>query len=73
MSLKQVNITSRQTAVVPDTYGLGGASMSNAGTAGTSAASGSHSSASGSPKDSGRDSQKKASLLYNVASNMGIF
>jgi len=75
VSMKQVSITGRQTAGVPDTYGLGGASMGNAGTAGTGAASGASSSASGSGKDSGGSSQsrKKASLLYNVASNVGIF
>ena len=76
VSMKQVSITGRQTAGVPDTYGLGGASMGNAGTAGTGAASGASSSvASRSGKDSGGSSQsrKKASLLYNVASNVGIF
>ncbi len=75
VSMKQVNITGRQTAGVPDTYGLGGASMGNAGTAGTGAASGTASQAAGSGKDSGGNSQsqKKASLLYNVASNIGIF
>lgn len=76
VSMKQVNITGRQTAGVPDTYGLGGASMGNAGTAGTGATSGTASSAaSGLGKDSGGNSQsqRKASLLYNVASNIGIF
>lgn len=78
ISMKQVSITGSQTAGVPDTYGLGGASMDSAGTAGTSAASpgaGEGQSSSGDGKGSGGNSQskRKASLLYNAASSMGIF
>lgn len=78
ITLKQVSITSTQTTTVPASYGKSGASMSNAGNAGTSGVSGTGSSSgsggnSSSSSNETSTSKNKASMLYSVGANFGLF
>lgn len=70
--LKQVSITSTRTTSIPASYGKSGVSMNNAGNAATSGTSGSGSNSASPEANEKANSQNKASLLYNAASNFGL-
>lgn len=64
MSLKEVTIVSAQTTTIPASYARGGDTGANAGTSGTGSSAGG---ISGGTAGSGKkESEKKASILYNL-------
>ena len=78
IKFKKVRVTAAKTATIPDSYGKSGASAASAGTASTSKGSGGGGSAAGSGSgssgggSSGNGSQKSGSILYSVASGLGL-
>lgn len=81
ISFKKIRITSAKTATIPDSYGKSGSTGASAGTASTSSgSSGSGGSSGGSGGSSGSsgsgssssNGNKKSSILYSAASNMGL-
>ena len=76
ITLKKVIVTSTSTTTIPDSYGKSGASGASSGTANTSsaggAAAGSAGGGSGGSSGSGSSNKKDSSILYNVASSVGL-
>lgn len=81
ISFKKIRITSAKTTTIPDSYGKSGSTGASAGTASTSSgSSGSGGSSGGSGGSSGSsgsgssssNGNKKSSILYSAASNMGL-
>lgn len=71
ISFKKIRITKTKTTSIPSSYGKSGTTGTSAGTANTSSgSSGSSSSSSSSSSDS--DGKSKSSILYSVASSIGI-
>lgn len=70
ISLKQVRVTAAQTVAVSISYSRGGATGTNAGTANTSNTA---QSKSGSSAQSKKEGKEASSILYGVASSVGLF
>ena len=68
IKLKHIRTTQSQTTTIPASYGKSGATGAAAGTASTSTGSSSGSGSSG----GGSSGNSKGSILYNVASGMGL-
>lgn len=70
ISFKKIRVTKSKTTTIPSHYGKSGSTGASAGTANTSTGSSGGNGNSGSG-DKG-DGQNKSSILYNVASSIGI-
>lgn len=70
ISFKKIRITKTKTTSIPSSYGKSGTTGTSAGTANTSSGSSGSSSSSSSSSDS--DGKSKSSILYSVASSIGI-
>lgn len=71
ISFKKIRITKSRTTSIPSSYGKSGTTGTSAGTANTSSgSSGSSNSSSSSESDS--SGKSKSSILYSVASSIGI-
>ena len=66
IKLKHIRITESQTTTIPESYGKSGATEAAAGPASTSTGS------SGSGKSGGSSGNSNGSILYNVASSIGL-
>lgn len=70
ISFKKIRITKSRTTTIPSYYGKSGGTGTSAGSANTT--TGSSGSGKGSDSDSNKDGKSKSSILYNVASSIGI-
>ncbi len=70
ISFKKIRITKSRTTTIPSYYGKSGGTGTSAGSANTT--TGSSGSGNGSGSDSNKDGKSKSSILYNVASSIGI-
>ena len=69
ISLKKIRVTKAKTTTIPDSYGKSGGTGTSTGSANTSTGSGG---SGGSGNSSNKDGQSKSSILYGVASSIGI-
>lgn len=66
MTLKEVTVVSAQSATIPASYVRGGDTGANAGTSNTGSKRGSSGASSGSDGEGKKESESKASILYNL-------
>ena len=72
ISFKKIRITKSRTTTIPSYYGKSGGTGTSAGSANTTTGSGGSGNSSGSDSDSNSNGNSKSSILYNVASSIGI-
>lgn len=70
ISFKKIRVTKAKTTTIPDHYGKSGGTGTSAGSANTS--TGSTGGSGGSGNSGSKDGQSKSSILYSVASSIGI-
>jgi hypothetical protein len=70
ISLRQILVTEKRTASIPDSFGRGGATGTNAGTAGTASRPVTGATGSGASDNQGDGS--RGSVLYNLSSSSGL-
>lgn len=72
ITLKHIRTTATQTTSIPASYGKSGSTKAAAGTASTTSGGSSGGSSGSSGGNSGSSGGSKGSILYNVASNIGL-
>lgn len=72
IKLKKVRVTEAKTTTIPASYGKSGATGASAGTASTTKATGGSGSSGGSKSSGGSGGGKSGSILYGVASSVGL-
>lgn len=72
ISFKKIRITKSRTTTIPSYYGKSGGTGTSAGSANTTTGSSGSGKGSDSGSDSNKDGKSKSSILYNVASSIGI-